>query len=237
MEDPNPPAVVCLCYLAESEWYLGEIASCKATIAEAISIAKELKDRNALAQVLNFAALFAQLEGNLGEVDRLAADLTELSTRDSLAYWLAPGAIFRGWARSMSGETAEGIASIEQGIRDYRAIGSVLAVPAYLGLKAEALHVADHTPEALEAISEAEALAEKFEQYAYRAELQRLRGVFLTALGAEEALIEASFCEAIKIAKEQRSISLEKRAEATYVEYRRQKASGLAGRGFRLPLW
>jgi hypothetical protein len=32
MEDPNPPVVVCLCYLAESEWYLGEIASCKATI-------------------------------------------------------------------------------------------------------------------------------------------------------------------------------------------------------------
>jgi predicted ATPase len=236
MEDPNPPIVVCLCYLAESEWYLGEVASCKATIAEAISIAKELKDRNALAQVLNFAALFSQLEGNLGEVDRLAAELTELSTRDSLAYWLAPGAIFRGWARSMSGETAEGIASIEQGIRDYRAIGSVLAVPQYLGLEAEALHLADRTSEALEAIGEAEALAKNFEQQAYRAELHRLRGVFLTALSAEEAQIEASFCEAIRIAQEQKAVSLEKRAEATYSEYRRQKASASAGRGIRLPL-
>jgi hypothetical protein len=28
----------------------------------------------------------------------------------------------------------------------------------------------------------------------------------------------------------------EKRAEATYAEYRRQKASGSGGRGFRLPL-
>ena len=27
------------------------------------------------------------------------------------------------------------------------------------------------------------------------------------------------------------------RAEATYAEYRRQKASGSGGRGFRLPLW
>jgi len=67
-------------------------------------------------------------------------------------------------------------------------------------------------------------------------ELHRLRGVFLAAMGTEETQIEASFCEAIRIAKEQKSVSLEKRAEATYAEYRRQKASALGGRGFRLPL-
>jgi predicted ATPase len=227
MEDPNPPVVVCLCYLAESEWYLGEIASCKATIAEAISIAQELKDRNALAQVLNFAALFGQLEGNPAEVDRLASDLIELSTRESLAYWLAPGTIFRGWARSVSGELSEGIAWIEQGIRDYCAIGSALAVPGYLGLKAEALHLADRTSEALEAISEAEALAEKFEQRAYLAELYRLRGVFLAATGSDETQIEAAFRESIRIAKQQKSISLMKRAEASCAGYRLQKLSTL----------
>ena len=56
-------------------------------------------------------------------------------------------------------------------------------------------------------------------------------------MGADETEIEASFCEAISTAKEQKSISLQKRAEGTYAEYRRQKASGLGGRGFRLPLW
>ena len=49
--------------------------------------------------------------------------------------------------------------------------------------------------------------------------------------------VSASFCEAIRIAKEQKSISLEKRAEATYAEYRRQKANERGKRGFRLPLW
>jgi len=57
------------------------------------------------------------------------------------------------------------------------------------------------------------------------------------AVGTDEAQIEASFCAAIRIAKEQKSLSLEKRAEATNAEYRRQKASGSGGRGFRLPLW
>ena len=80
-------------------------------------------------------------------------------------------------------------------------------------------------------------MAERFEYRNYRAELHRLRGVFLAAIGADEAQIEASLREAIRIAQEQKSVSLEKRAEATYAEYLRQKTSGPGGRGFRLPLW
>ena len=46
----------CLCYEALSEWHLGEIASCQATMAEAISLAKELNDMHALAVALCYAA-------------------------------------------------------------------------------------------------------------------------------------------------------------------------------------
>jgi hypothetical protein len=60
--------------------------------------------------------------------------------------------------------------------------------------------------------------------------------MFLAASGAEETEIEASFGEGIRIAKEQESVSLKKRAEETYAEYRRQKASVSGGRGFRLHL-
>ena len=145
--------------------------------------------------------------------------------------------LHRGWAHSVSGETAEGIALIEQGIRDYRATGAVLGLPIFLGRKAEALYLADRPSEALEAINEAKVLAERLEHRDYCARMHCLRGVFLAAIGADEAQIEASFQEAIKIAKQQKSVSLEKRAEATYAEYRRQKASGSGGREFRLPLW
>ena len=109
-------------------------------------------------------------------------------------------------------------------------------MPYYLALKAEALYLADRPSEALEAISEAEAVVERSEDRHWCAELHRLRGVFLAALGANETEIEASFCEAVRIAREQKSISLEKRAEATHAEYCRQKGSELAGSGFRLPL-
>ena len=126
---------------------------------------------------------------------------------------------------------------IEQGIRDFRATGTELTLPHYLGVKAEALYLADRTSEALEAVQEAEQLIERSEEHEWHAELHRLRGVFLAATGAGEAQIETSFCKAISTAKAQKSVSLEKRAEATYAEYRRQKASASEGRGIRLPLW
>jgi predicted ATPase len=166
-------------------------------------------------------------------VERLASDLIALSTRHNFAYFLAGAAILRGWARTASGHTVEGISGIENGIENYQAHGStIVLVPLWLALKAEALHLAYRTSEALEVIREAEALGERSEERWWHAELYRLRGVFQAAVGADQNQIEASFCAAIKIAREQKSVSLEKRAEKTYAEYRAQKPGGVSGERF-----
>ena len=218
-EDLDASVVICLCYEALSEWHFGEIASSHATMAEATALAKELDDKHALAGALHFAAILGQLERNPTEVERLVSDLIELSTRHNFALWLAGAEILGGWARSATGSTEEGIARIEDGIRDYRTSGTMLRMPHYLALKAEALHLADRTSEALDAIAEAEAVVERFEERGSSAELCRLRGVLLAALDANDPQIEASFREAISIAKQQRSTSLATRAEAAYREY------------------
>jgi tetratricopeptide (TPR) repeat protein len=236
VQEVDPPAVACLCDKAQSEWHLGEIPSCQNTMAEAIALAKELNDMHGIAEALFFGACLGQYERNAAEVERLASELMEISTRQNFAFWLAGGVLLRGWARSAFGDTAEGISWIENGIEDWRATGSVIVLPYFLALKAEALHLADRTSEALEAIAQAEEQVERLEERWWCAELYRLQGVFLATLGGDETQIEASFCEAIKIAKEQKSVSLAKRAEATRTEYRCQKASASGGRGFRLSL-
>src|SRR6266404_7373687 len=109
MEGPQTPVVVCLGFGAGCKWHLGQIASCQATIAEAISVAKALNDNNALAIALAWAAGTAVNERNPAKVDRLASDLIELSTRDNFAFWLASGTVFGGGARSASGNVVEGI--------------------------------------------------------------------------------------------------------------------------------
>jgi len=237
VQEVNASAVSVLCFEAQAKWHLGEIACSQTAVAEAISLAKELNDMHGLAVALWHAALLAYCEGNPAEVERLASKSIELSTRHHFAHWLPQGEVFRGWARSTSGDITEGISWIVKGIEDFRATGGLRGVPLFLALKAEALQLADRTSEALEAIREAEGLVERFGERLWRADLHRLRGVFLATLRAEETRIEASFGEAIRTAKQQKSVSLEKRAEATYAEYRRQKASGSGGRGFRLPLW
>jgi predicted ATPase len=237
VQEVDAPVVSCLFHKSLSEWHLQEIASCHEAMAEAISLAKELNDMPTLTNAIFNSGILAYYERDVSQAERSASDVIELSTRHSLPFWLTIGSILRGWVRSVSGEPAEGISWIERGIEDYRAPGSTLGLPCFLALKAEALFVANRSAEALEAVEEAQAVAQKCEVHSWSAELHRLRGVFLAAIGADETEIEASFCEAIRIAKEQKSISLEKRAEATYAEYHRQKGSPSGGRGLRLPLW
>ena len=228
--------VNCLCLTALSEWYFGDITSCKASMAEVASLTRDLNDSNTQAMALYIAALVGNLERDPVEVERVASDLVELSTIQSFAHWLALGTVLHGWAYCALGHITEAMAQIEHGLEDYRRTGSIIDLPYLLSLKAEALHLAHRTAEALEAIQEADKLVERSEARSWCAELNRLRGVFLAALGAEDAEIENSLCAAISTAKQQKSISLEKRAEATYEEYRRQKASRSDGRKFRLPL-
>jgi tetratricopeptide (TPR) repeat protein len=226
LQEVGASAVSVLCYEAQAKWHLGEIASSQTSMAEAISLAKEINDMHGLAVALWHAAVFAYYEGNPAEVERFASKSIELSTRQNFAFWLPQGEVLRGWARSTSGDTTEGISWIVDGIEDFRATGALRAVPFFLALKAEALQLADRTSEALEAIREAEGLVERFEERLWRADLHRLRGVLLTAMGADETQIEASFCEAIRTAREQKSIPLARRAEASFAEYRSKRQAG-----------
>src|SRR6516164_4373170 len=106
--------------------------------------------------------VFGHFERNSAEVERVASDLIELG--QNFASWLAGGEVLRGWARTASGDKAEGISWILDGIDDWRATGAMLLVPYLLALKAEALHLANRTSEALTAVWEAEAHAEEREE-------------------------------------------------------------------------
>jgi tetratricopeptide (TPR) repeat protein len=235
-QEVDAQSVGCLKMEALLQWHFGEIPSCHATMAEAISLAREVNDMHGFAVTLGYAGRLAYYELGAVEMERLASDLIELSTRYGFGMWLPLAKIFRGWARSASGSTAEGLSWIEEGIDEVQATGSISWMSYFLSLKAEALYFAERASEALQAIKEAEAFVERTGGSYLSAELHWLRGVFLVAMEANDAQIGASFRAAISTAKEQKSVSLEKRAEATYAEYSRQRASGLGGKGLRLSL-
>jgi adenylate cyclase len=236
VEEVDSPAVSCLFHKALSQWHLGDTAPSHITMAQAVSLAKELHDMPALTNALFNSGVLSHFERNTAEASRFTSEVIELSTRYNFGFWLAIGSILFGWSQSVSGRIAEGISMIESGIRDYRANGQTLGMPYFLGIEAETLYLADRTPEALQAIEEAEVFAQSSGARCWSAELHRLRGVFLAATAAGESEVEDSFSSSIKTAEMQRSISLMKRAEATRTEYRNQIAGRLDGRFFRLPL-
>jgi predicted ATPase len=104
-------------------------------MAEAIAMAKELNDMYALAEALFFATMLDHFGLKAVEVERLASELIELARRYHFALYAAGGEILRSWARSVSGRTAEGLAGIEGGIRDWRATGAILFMPYWLHIK------------------------------------------------------------------------------------------------------
>ena len=62
VQDVDAQSVTCLSFEALLQWHFGEIPSCHATIAEAISLAKELNDMHGLAVALGHAARIASYE-------------------------------------------------------------------------------------------------------------------------------------------------------------------------------
>jgi hypothetical protein len=157
------------------------------------------------------------------EVDRLASDLIELSTRHNFVHWLALGAILRRLG-SASGDTAGGIPWIEDGIRDLQATGALLGLPSFPAVKAQAFAPRNRTPEALEVINEAEALTEDLSSEVPVPSCTYPAVCFSRLWPLTSPELRHRFCAAIKTAREQKSISLEKRSEAIYAAYRCQKS-------------
>ena len=96
VQEVSAPVVSCLCYEALCAWHFGEIPFSRATIKEAIALAKELNDIYALAVALFHATFLAQFERNHIEVQRLASDLIELPPARVLLFGCLAGKFFAG---------------------------------------------------------------------------------------------------------------------------------------------
>jgi predicted ATPase len=225
VEELMAPAIACLCIQAETKWHFGEIASCRGTLSEAKSLAKKLNDVHGLIQALSVGGFIAYCEREVSEVQRFASEILGLSTRHNFAFFRSGAAILRGWAQSALGDTTQGVSSIEHGVEAWRGNGLVINLSLWLALKAEALHLAGLTFKSLETLTEAEAVIQRSEERYWSAELHRLRGVFLAAIGSDKNQIESSFSAAIKIAR-----SPKKKNQSLWLGERRKVTQNGAGK-------
>jgi predicted ATPase len=121
--------------------------------------------------------------------------------------------ILRGWALTVQGEAAEGIAQILKGFDIHRATGAEVEKPYFLALLADAYGKVGQPEEGLTVLVEALAIAEKTEERYWEAELRRRKGeLLLIQQGQEVGEAEECFQKALDIALRQQAKSLELRA-------------------------
>jgi predicted ATPase len=118
-----------------------------------------------------------------------------------------------GAAMAQQGRHEEGIGKIREGLAAARATGTELGRPQLLCMLAEACMETDRLGDGLSALTEALAAADEYEDRAFEAEANRLKGdLLLQQNNSTAAEAQSCFERAIAIARKQSAKSFELRA-------------------------
>jgi tetratricopeptide (TPR) repeat protein len=194
-------------------WQVGHADEARRHAEAAVELAERARrpaDRASVETNVVFAYTFLREPAAVREhVERAAAAETEAMARPSGTVM-----VFRGWAQAEEGQTREGIAAIRAGIERFSASGQRLQLELYLGLLADAYSRAGDVAEALRVLTEAEGAVPGEE--VWRADTLRRRAELLARAGAEPAQVEATFRDALTVARRQGSRAYELRSATAY---------------------
>ena len=208
------PGVACQALAAWPIWVLGYPEQALRYIHKALTLAQELTHPFSLVYALALAAVVHQFRREAQEVKERTKALMILSAEQGFAFWSAYGAILRGWAITMQGEGAEGIAQMLQGLVAYRATGAELDRLYFLTLLAEGYGKAGQPEKGLSALDEGLAMVEKTGERSWEAEMNRNKGELLLMQqrkGQKVDEAEECFQKALHIARHQQAKSFELR--------------------------
>jgi predicted ATPase len=218
-------AVATQSHAAWALWFVGQPDQALNRMQKALTLAHDLAEPHGLAHAFFFSSILHQLRGD----KRLAREHAEASlaiaTEHRLLLYQAIATITRSWAKVEPGQLEE-TDEILRGLAAHQATGTELLRPHFLGLLAEALHIAGRSEEALLVLDEALALARRNTELYYEAELYRLKGELLLLESTGRAWTKAEEClhQSMKIAQRQKARSLELRAATSLARHYQHQA-------------
>jgi len=167
-----------------------------------------------------------------------AEALINLSSEQGFPYYLAWGALFRAAALAEEGDLQEGIAGMRRVIDALRARGAVLTSSWVLALLAGAYNKAGQVEEGLGVVAEALEFVTKTGERQAEAELHRVKGDLLLALTTpEQAGAEASFRDALGVARRQSAKTYELRAATSLGRLWQQQGRKQEARDLLAPVY
>src|SRR5262245_11771694 len=225
---PSDPGVMALSYAAVNSWALGLVDEARASSRESLELAQALRNPLAVAWAGFFTGALHVLLGEprraLEHVDPLIA----LCTEHQFSLFVGLATIVRGAALSEDGRHDEGLAELSRGLGVYRTTGQRVSHRLYLCWLAQAYAAVGALEEAAKTVDEA--LGTCTEERLFEPELYRVRAELLARQNSDRARVEASFREAIELARRQAARSLELRAATSYARWLRIVRRGDEGR-------
>jgi DNA-binding winged helix-turn-helix (wHTH) protein/predicted ATPase len=236
-------AVAAQSHAAWALWFMGQPDQALDRMQKALTLAHDLSEPHGLTHAFFFSAILHQLRKEKGLAQEHAEAALAIATEHRLLLYQAIATIARSWARIEPGQQEEA-EEIRRGLAAHQATGTELLRPHFLGLLAEALHIAGQDKEALLILDDALALADRNSERYYEAELYRLKGelllmgaagraLFKTAVVGQEAAerhqpatINAEEClhQSMKIAQRQKARALELRAATSLARHYQNQA-------------
>jgi class 3 adenylate cyclase/tetratricopeptide (TPR) repeat protein len=225
-----------LATLAVTLIYLGYIAQGLARVKEALLEVRRLGHPHSLALVLTWACWAECIGGSSQEAKRHADEMATLSNEHGFLFWSAWALIFDGHLLSAFGQAQESLPLLSKGISIHRATGAGINTPLALVLLAEAYAKFGRVEDGLNCLAEAMRLIETTHERIVAADLNRLRGDLLHAIGDQSAA-EQSFHQALAVARKQGAKLWEVRAATSLARLWRNQSKRIEARDLLAPIY
>jgi predicted ATPase len=202
-----------LAWLELTLWVSGYADQAQQRRQEALALARQVAHPPSQWVAGCFAAMLAQCRRDVAGTRACAEGAMALAVAQGFAHRVEISRILWGWALVLQGDAAADVAHIRQGVAGSRGLGPEVAHPYWLTLLAEAYgHVGQ--PEAgLAVLAEACTIVATTEARWWEAEIYRLQGDLLLRLPSPDfSHAEASFHQALDMARRQQAKALELRA-------------------------
>ena len=196
-----------------SLWNLGYPDRAKNEIRDALRLAEGIHHANSIAYALAMTPLLNCLIGE----PQVALETAELgaayTSEKGIPFWLCFAKAVHGWSLCCLQSPEQGLAEISSAIEYSSTTGNSALLAAWHSLRAEGLRLAGRREEALSAVDDGLKYAESCAEGLREAELHRQRGLVLQDQAHREGA-ESSFLQALKVARQQGSVSMQLRVSS-----------------------
>jgi class 3 adenylate cyclase/tetratricopeptide (TPR) repeat protein len=230
----HDPGVCARITAAQLQWLLGYPDRAQAEISEALALADRLAHPFSRETTLTYAAMLHLHRGETNLALSQLARAEALAAEQRLSFVMEP-LFLRGAALVQQGTAGEAVAVIREGLAPGRPVATIWQ-PFVLSILAEALRRRGDYQEAHAAIRQGLDTMNASGERMWHAELHRIHGLVQLAENEPEEC-EASFEEALRVARQQQAKSLELRAATSLARLWGEQARRTEARELLAPVY